>query len=1140
MSSYRFTQISFARYVADWIEEIIRVEGLRFDGADIEIRDPQRRRADVFVWKRRRLEPALLIEIWDPATSPWEEPLDLALSKAWRNNIPYFVVWNIRTFYCWDTFEKGEAIDKLWWPHTGVGEYVCDALTYDDAIERYAEAIKNYLRIFLKEFADVYFKVKAKPLLGLDERFIYRLRGTIYALAIPVFEDFKKRVKDDIEFRKGLINYFKEQGWTFKVTDEADVERVARQYMYLLINKLLFYNVLRPKFSLPKIVVPEVGLTGKELRERLSSYFVECFRKTGNYETVLLTDFLDLVPPPDDVVGKLKDFIHKLGEHDFSKLDYEVLGNIFQRLIPDEERHKLGQYFTRSDVVDLIIGFCIRDADAKVLDGGVGAGTFLVRAYTRKKLLNPVKTHRELLSELYGVDIAKFPATLATINLASKNLLEVRNYPNIIWKDFFDPDVKCGKEVPLAKLTHEAETLGLSKATTKLPEYFDAVVMNPPYTRQEEMEDILEEEKDKAYKTCIQDWINLRPDKYRRSKPPKLSKRSSIYVHFFIHGASFLREGGRLGLITSNSWLDVDYGGDLQRFFLENFKIIAIIESKVERWFEDADINTAITILECCSNENDRNENLVRFVQLKKPLSYFIPPTENEDERWSKVEKLIEVIEKTQSYIENEDLRIFPKKQKELWEEGYDEEKGEYVGAKWGKYLRAPDIFFRILNKGKGILISLEKCAKVEAGIKTGADSFFYLKDEDIKKWQIEEEFIKSIEGPNFVIKSIRECDCISVKPSQLKYKVLMIHEDLASLQTKNVIKYINYGVSLGLSNPKIHPTCGKRAKWYDLGDQDRPPIVWPDVIYERYIAPWNEARAYVDYDLHEIKPYKPDEAEVICAMLNSTLTPLFAELFGRTTLGQGALKMQRFEIAKLLIPNPNQLGKELKVKLDIAFKNLKERPIGTIFEEIGAQSSNEVSLNKICADRRELDKIIMGEILGLTEQEQLEIYKAVVDLVKSKIERARSIERGEKVGELDVDALVDSVLEDVRRLHGVEFKRFPEDYVEGYECRVIEVPKGSKVEAGVDLEGYYVQVDGEKLRCSSPYEARFIEYAVLAGKTRVSIPKDEEAVKRIVEEYGKLVKDAKKLVEDFINETITDRKLREKVRFKVRERLGF
>ena len=47
--------------------------------------------------------------------------------------------------------------------------------------------------------------------------------------------------------------------------------------------------------------------------------------------------------------------------------------------------------------------------------------------------------------------------------------------------------------------------------------------------------------------------------------------------------------------------------------------------------------------------------------------------------------------------------------------------------------------------------------------------------------------------------------------------------------------------------------------------------------------------------------------------------------------------------------------------------KNFLTRPIGTIFEELGAYSKEEVNLEKVKTDRRELDKMIMGDILGLT-----------------------------------------------------------------------------------------------------------------------------------------------------------------------------
>ncbi len=605
MSSFRFTQLSFASEIKDWMNSIIKNLGLRFEYADIEVKDPARKRADVILWEKRTVKPALLLEIWDAKTDPWGYALNSALEKAWKNNIPYFVVWNLTHFYCWDTFAQGGDIDKLWWPHSGVSEVVCEALTYDDAILRYNESIKKYLEIFLREFEEVYYGIKAKPLLGIDERFIYRLRGAIHAVSIPILENIKRMATQDANFRRDLVKYFREQGWSFRSTDE-DFEKVARQYVYLFVNKILFYNVLRsiPSYRkhLPKITIPQVGLTGKMLKDRLDRYFNKAYEITGNYETVLLTDFLDSLIPPDDAVGLLKDFIHKIGEHDFSQIvkgNYEILGNIFQRLIPEDERHKLGQYYTRSDVVDLIVGFCVRSAEDKVLDGGCGAGTFLVRSYVRKKLLDHKKTHRDLIKDLYGVDIAKFPAHLSIINLVSRDLSEIENYPNILHKDFFD--VNPGGEYLSTEV--RVETLSGKEKTIKMPAVFDAVVMNPPYTRQEEMEDILEEEKEKAYNRCIEDWKVM--SNYPKGKEPKFSKRASIYVHFFIHGGIFLKEGGRLGLITSNSWLDVDYGGDLQRFFLENFKIKVVIESKVERWFEDADINTVITILERCSKPEE-------------------------------------------------------------------------------------------------------------------------------------------------------------------------------------------------------------------------------------------------------------------------------------------------------------------------------------------------------------------------------------------------------------------------------------------------------------------------------------------------------------------------------------------------------
>ncbi len=63
-----------------------------------------------------------------------------------------------------------------------------------------------------------------------------------------------------------------------------------------------------------------------------------------------------------------------------------------------------------------------------------------------------------------------------------------------------------------------------------------------------------------------------------------------------------------------------------------------------------------------------------------------------------------------------------------------------------------------------------------------------------------------------------------------------------------------------------------------------------------------------------------------------------------------------------------------------------------TIFQELGANLPEEVSFEKVKADRLELDKIVLRDILGLSENEHLEVYRAVIDLVKSRLEKAKSV----------------------------------------------------------------------------------------------------------------------------------------------------
>jgi len=577
----------------------------------------------------------------------------------------------------------------------------------------------------------------------------------------------------------------------------------------------------------------------------------------------------------------------------------------------------------------------------------------------------------------------------------------------------------------------------------------------------------------------------------------------------------------------------VDYGKGLQEFFLKNYKIIAIIGSKVERWFEDADINTCIVILEKCSGDDrrkERDDNLVRFVYLKKPLRYFIPPAqdiwEKQVTRISTIkEKFIKTILAHADLYEGEDFRVFPKRQKELWDEGYDVEERRYTGAKWGKYLRAPDIFFKILEKGRGKLVPLKQIAEVRFGIKTGANDFFYLTEEEIKRRGIEKEFWMHQDDkgnwvPNYVIKSPRECKSIIVQPEDLKYRVLMIHKDKKDLKGTRVLKYIEEGERKGYHR---RPTCASRERWYDLGERKPYGFLHPMIHNDGQLIALNLGTVYVDHNLFEVQP-KRKHLLPLALFFVSTVSSLIRELGGRVNLGEGALKTEGIDIERLITINPSLLNNTQVSALKAWLDSHKSFAYHSLFSELGANSRDEVSLDKVKPDRRELDRIIMGEILGLTEDEQLEVYRAVIDLVKSRLEKAKSFGKRKKTKEgIDVDLLVKLVMEKV----GEETlgKFYQEKVLSQKKLYTKALPKlAGDVSIRQSLMGWRLYSGKQSIDCASELEARYLKVWLEAGIEQVKVPQDEAYLQTIVPSLESLKQKTDEIIAPYLNSIVRAR----------------
>jgi type I restriction-modification system DNA methylase subunit len=910
----------------EWINQIVKEKNLPLGIAEQETVSADRKQPDVVIFESPKSEKVLcLIELKPPYFSPFDEKelKEPARQKATKRKAKYFATSNFQ-WLIWFNTEKANRMEPE--ERQIVDKFLLSGIENLDDIEdfRFKNPILKGIEKFLGELVRVHTGITPEPLHPIDEYLIFRLQEKIYRLAKYYRAIIRDEAHKDAGFSRKLKKWFIEQQWAFTYSD-SDFEKASRQTAYLLINKILFYDVLQSKrpAQLDPLTIPDALTKGGLLQTTLQAYFDEVLKI--DYEPIYRTDFIDQIAFPDNraVVEEIKELIRVLKRYDFSKIGFDIIGRIFERLIPQDERHNLGQYFTNADVVDIISKFCIKHEDDKVLDPSCGAGTFLVRAYQHKKLMNLRKPHQEILKTLWGVDIAKFPAHLSTINLAVNDLSVDENYPQILNEDFFNLSLieRMGGDEARKK---ELKTLSGKKFSIPYPRVVDCIIGNPPYTRQEEITEITGQE---SYKDSLISKALLEG----KRKLADISKRAGIHAYFFVHGTKFLKEGGRFGFIVSNSWMDVDYGKGLQELFLMNYKIVAIIESKVERWFEDADVNTCIIILEKCKEQKERDDNLVRFVYLFKPLRHFIPPAhdmwEKQKQRLDAIDNLAKTILYHNDFYQNEELRIYPKKQSELWEEGFDTEGNKYTGSKWGKYLRAPEIFFKILEKGRvgayghtPLLVPLKEIADVRFGIKTGANEFFYLTEEEIKERGIEKEFWmhKDENGkwvPNYVIRSPRECKSIIIRPEDLKYRVLMIHKDKKELKGTTVLKHITWGEKKGFDK---RPTCASRGvRWYDLGKWKPYSVLFTMYFQKTYKYHLNPYKCFVDHTMYECEANDDFINKFIVFFFNSSLAFLYPDLLGRSYGGGGApTGFMVYEVERLPIMNPKLITSSMKNKI--------------------------------------------------------------------------------------------------------------------------------------------------------------------------------------------------------------------------------
>ena len=649
--------------------------------------------------------------------------------------------------------------------------------------------------------------------------------------------------------------------------------RVAsKQYAYLLVNRIIFYNVIRDKVVNGDIVIEEdvsldplhEGLQPQGIKDRVTYKFEQIVDKI-DYEPIFHEredSLFNLFPENQKTQYTLYVLIDNIRHYEVMEIGEDFLGTLYEELIPEKERKELGQYYTPPVLAETISKWCVRkwrknnESIPKMLDPASGSGTFPVELYKQISENYDNSEHMDIVSNLEYVDINRFPLHLTGLNLASMNPSKKTKEVKSNHSSFFD--------------THLSET--------------DIVVGNPPYISSNQLYPDKNHFRNHLEENFEGQYINNREKRF--------SKRCDAYIYFITKAVAEMNNGGLLGFVIPTKWMTAGYGEGIKRFLYENAKIHHIVTYD-SRAFEDAQVTTCLLMIEKCSDDEVRNQNNVRFTRLFRSIT--------SDDLYTNIEKYeLEPRKDVVSSKRLENARMLSIKQKNIFER--PDEKIEY-------YTRTPSDIIDTIFKSDRTNMLLE-VASMERGITTGANDFFIMSQDDIESWSLDKNsnYLKpaltskedAAEHNRWIITLDNLIgDCGNEREAKTR---------LQNMGYNNLVEYIEFAESNGMNKGR---TCRRRDIWFNLGDMTVSRPILPKGMHEDVGCIDNYDGKIPKDRFYTLESDYSDD--FIMAILDSVITKISLESIGRRE-GGGILELLKEDWCQIRIPNPSLISDKYKV----------------------------------------------------------------------------------------------------------------------------------------------------------------------------------------------------------------------------------
>lgn len=396
--------------------------------------------------------------------------------------------------------------------------------------------------------------------------------------------------------------------------EEENKQVFCKESIYVLINRLLFIRICEDKGLLSK-KISNGGI--ERLREQLyepsmpdNGVFKQIVFFSYNAANNLYYHFYEKDNPLDwyeSGDGELDHVLNRviwiLNQFDFAKVDRDILGKLYEKYLPREERKSLGEFYTPDEVIDYIldaVGYVPNKAieEKDLIDPTCGSGGFLVRATRRliarhavkfgkaspKEALDNRKWHdvydrltpkecEEIVNSvalhIHGFDINPFAVNITEMNLLFQ-IIDLYFKAAKGNKGFTVPRFKVYETDSLEVQNRQlnitqfygatGKNLAKDKETTDelKKKKYDFVVGNPPYVKVQKLPSIQKEMLEKSFKTA-----------------KGLYDLYTIFVEF---GIGELNSSGRLGFIISDKFVQRGYGEPLKDIIASETTIEEIID----------------------------------------------------------------------------------------------------------------------------------------------------------------------------------------------------------------------------------------------------------------------------------------------------------------------------------------------------------------------------------------------------------------------------------------------------------------------------------------------------------------------------------------------------------------------------------